>query len=361
LAALTLSGLLGRSLLMLLSVNLLGFVLLFEMADLFANMWRYLSQNIPLEEILWIQLLYLPWCIQNSLPIAFLFSVTFCLGDMYARNELIAVLGGGISLYRFLIPVFLLAAILAGFSAWFEDGSVVESMKRRNELINTVLRFSPSYNNSNLVLLGSNPEMVYLADFYNDAQKSISGLTIIRRDAHGGLAGRLDAETAQWNGAQWDLRGVKTYRPAPDGGFLEFTRHPAWQETAFSDGPDLFRRNTRRIEELTGAEARDFIAELRRAGMPYKDALTNYHRRHSRAAVFLVIAVVMLPLAGRFRKNVLLLSLLSGLSLIVVYYVLEMVLVLMARLGYIAPIVGAWGGLALFACLGALSLRFVKS
>ena len=357
----SLYAMLGRSLVLLLAVILTGFSILFETADLFTNLWRYLSQNVGFEEILRIQVLYLPWCVQNSLPISFLFAAAFCLGDLYARNELIAVLGSGVSLLNFLVPMLALSAALAIFSAWFEDGLVVENMKRRNELVNSVMHFSPSYNNSNMVLLGSNPELVYLADFYNDAQSSISGLTIVRRDARGGLVEKIEAEKAIWNGSKWELSGVKAYRPSADGVFLEYRTMARYEDPAFGDGPELFRRNTRKVEELTGSEARDFIFELRRAGLPYRESLTVYHRRQSRAAVFLVISLMMLPLAGRFRKNIILLNLLAGLSIIVVYYVLEMLLVLMARMGYIAPLVGAWGALALFAAAGAASLRFIKS
>ncbi|MFN3309357.1 MAG: LptF/LptG family permease [Anaerolineales bacterium] len=46
------------------------FILLIEMFDIFANLFKYLQNNIPFSKILYIALLYLPKCISYSLPIA---------------------------------------------------------------------------------------------------------------------------------------------------------------------------------------------------------------------------------------------------------------------------------------------------
>ena len=83
---------------------LLFFILILELVDLFANLWRYLNHDVTMMDIFRVMWLYIPKCISLSVPIAMLFSISFTLGNHYASNELISVFGAGISLYRFVLP-----------------------------------------------------------------------------------------------------------------------------------------------------------------------------------------------------------------------------------------------------------------
>jgi lipopolysaccharide export system permease protein len=66
-------------------------------------------------------------------------------------------------------------------------------------------------------------------------------------------------------------------------------------------------------------------------------------------------------MGGRFKKNILLMSLLSSLGSAVVFYVTEMITMMMAKLGYIPPIVGAWFPVVLFVAVGVFLLRSAKT
>ncbi|MDR3201501.1 MAG: LptF/LptG family permease, partial [Spirochaetales bacterium] len=93
------------------------FVLILEMVDLFANLWRYLNQDVSLAQIVMIQVMYLPKCVSFATPISILFSTAYCLGESYSRNELIAVFGAGIPLFRFVVPLLVIGFVvsLSGF------------------------------------------------------------------------------------------------------------------------------------------------------------------------------------------------------------------------------------------------------
>jgi lipopolysaccharide export system permease protein len=54
-------------------------------------------------------------------------------------------------------------------------------------------------------------------------------------------------------------------------------------------------------------------------------------------------------------------SLLSSLGAAVFYYVMEMISMMMARLGYLPPLVGAWFPVAVFTAAGILLLRKAKT
>jgi lipopolysaccharide export system permease protein len=66
-------------------------------------------------------------------------------------------------------------------------------------------------------------------------------------------------------------------------------------------------------------------------------------------------------IGGSFKKNILLMSLLISLIISVLFYVTQMVTVIMANLGYISPITGAFSPFFLFIVSGAWLVRFVKT
>jgi lipopolysaccharide export system permease protein len=66
-------------------------------------------------------------------------------------------------------------------------------------------------------------------------------------------------------------------------------------------------------------------------------------------------------MGGRFRKNIMLMSLISSLGVAVIFYVMEMLSMMMARLGYIPPLVGAWFPVGFFVIIGVLLLQSAKT
>jgi lipopolysaccharide export system permease protein len=103
------------------------------------------------------------------------------------------------------------------------------------------------------------------------------------------------------------------------------------------------------------------VQDLRAAGLPFIGALAEYYHRFSFSTVSLVIMILSISMGGRFRKNVLLMSLLTSLGSAVVFYVSEMISMMMAQLGYISPFVGAWFPVLVFIVVGVLMLRHAKT
>jgi lipopolysaccharide export system permease protein len=56
-----------------------------------------------------------------------------------------------------------------------------------------------------------------------------------------------------------------------------------------------------------------------------------------------------------------LMSLLTSLGSAVVFYVIEMITMMMGKLGYIPPVVGAWFPVVVFITLGLLLVRGAKT
>ncbi len=335
--------------------SLLFFIMILEMVDLFANLWRYLNQEVPLSAIAKIQGLYLPKCVSYSIPIALLFSIAYTLGDFHGKNQLIAVLGAGISLFKFILPLLIMGVLLSLFSFYFQEHLVIDTYKAKNELFRSVLNTSTSFSNSNVTILGDDVGTVYHADYYDDDRRTLMGVLVAQRDSKGNLIARIDAESAEWKGTFWELRNARILSKKGED-FLE-EKVALYPATTLSTPPIRFRKMTKTVDEMRLPQAREWIESLRKAGLPYRETLTEYYKRFSFAASPLVVSVFAGLAGAMFRKNILLMSLLVSLVLSVLYYVIQMMMVLLAKLGYIAPLAGAWSAFFLFLAGSILWIR----
>ena len=78
-------------------VSMLFFVLLLSLADIFVNIWSYMSHAVPVATVLRITAYFIPKAVWYAVPIAMLFASAYVLSDFYAKNELLAVFASGVS------------------------------------------------------------------------------------------------------------------------------------------------------------------------------------------------------------------------------------------------------------------------
>lgn len=334
-------------------VTLLFFVMILQLLDLFANLWRYLQNDVPISQILYLALLYMPKCIILSLPVAVLFSISFTLGNHYASNELISVFGSGISLFQFTYPVFILAFLISLFGLFFEDAVVIKTFKRKNELANELMHTGAGYSRSNVVKLSKGGRVVYYANYYNDKTKTLSGLIYLERREEGGIERRIDAQYARFEEDRWILNKARIFQWTAEGDFLEEDYREKLQDPVINEEPNVFRKQESNVDEMRLKEAKEYIAFLARNKLPLLEAKTDYYNRYAFSLTPLIVAIISSALGGRFKKNILLMSLLLSLVIGVAYYVIQMVTVILAKLGYMPPVIGAWFGVILVLILGS--------
>lgn len=344
-------------------VSLLFFMLILIMVDLFANLWRYINNDIPVLDILKVSLYYAPTCISYSLPISLLFSISYTMGNFYSNNELIAVFGSGVPLVRFIMPFILIALLLSVGSFFFEEQVVRPTFATKNRLSRELMGRSVTYSNTNVTVLSRGDRVIYHTDYYNDNSKTLSGVLVLVRDEGSGFKQCISAEWATWNEetAAWLFKRSRIFTWNEEKTYVTEEYHETWEQDILNEKPITFRKNVRDIREMKIAEAREWITSLQKAGLPYRKALTDYYQRFSFALTPFIVALISSVIGGRFRKNILLMSLLASLSISVVYYVFQMLTKLFADNGYITPVAGAWIPVVFFTIAGFWSFRFART
>jgi lipopolysaccharide export system permease protein len=339
------------------AVALSMFVLLLSLIDLFANLWRYLNYEVPFKQILKVSVFYLPKSFSYALPISLLFAAAYTLGDLYGRNELTSVFASGIPFYRFSLPLVFMGVAASIFSFFFEDMVVIPTFKIKTDLSRTLLHQSHTEKDSDIVIKAKNGRLIYSVDYYDHKATALNGISIIEQSENGKFLSLVRAPRASWTGTHWSFSNALIYEW--EGDLLR--SKPLPDTDIYQESPDTFRRNAVNVEELSAREAAFMVEDLKSAGLPFIGALADYYHRYSFSSVSFVVMILSISMGGRFRKNILLMSLSSSLVAAVVFYVTEMITMMMARLGYIPPFIGAWFPVVLFVVIGGLLLQSAKT
>jgi len=144
---------------------------------------------------------------------------------------------------------------------------------------------------------------------------------------------------------------VKTYTPTPDGQ-VSYHYDEQWSDPAVQDPPESFQRKNIEMAELTFREALVYVETLKRGGLPSAEAETDALQRISFSFSPFVVIWISAAIGGRFRKNILLMSLLVSLLISASYIILQMVFGLLAKTGALPPWVGAGAGVLVGAVAG---------
>jgi lipopolysaccharide export system permease protein len=197
-----------------------------------------------------------------------------------------------------------------------------------------------------------------MADYYDHSAKVLNGVSIIEQDDQGKFISLIRSQRASWTGEYWDFSNPIIYYW---GNKDLLQTGPLLPTDAYREQPDTFMRHTVKADELSAMQVRLLVRDLKAAGLPFIEAQADFYHRFSFATVSLIVMILSISMGGRFRKNILLMSLLASLSAAVIFYVMEMMTMMMAKLNYIPTFAGAWFPVVVFIFIGLLLLKGAKT
>ncbi len=128
-----------------------------------------------------------------------------------------------------------------------------------------------------------------------------------------------------------------------------------------SEGYEVFQSNVKNIQDVNAKQAKNYIEHLKRAGLPYQEELSEYYKKFAFPAVVFIVVFLSIGISGKSRKNVLLISLSLSVAAAVLFYVTQMVTMILAAGGYISPLMGAWFPVFLFIIISIVLLYYART
>lgn len=331
--------------------------MLSSLVELFSMLWKFLARDVPLWDILqWIGL-GAPQYIVDSLPVAFLFAIVFTLSNWHANNELEAVFSAGISLQRFLLPLFVLALVFCAAEFYITDVVSIPFLRMRNTLQSEILKESDSRATAP-GFIAEGGRFVYTYRYFDERQLRLYDIVIIEKDREGNLLRKLSAPNARWEGGRWVFAHATIYEKI-DGSW-RYARMDEFSDPTLAEPPSGFSRPTMAVHLLSTKELQEQIDFLKAAGLPWVDAAVEKERRVSFSLTPLIVIGLAAMFAGRFNKSIFLLSMLFSLASATLYYVAQMIASLAAEAGMVSPVLAMWSviiGFSLVSIVAYLNAR----
>ncbi len=337
------------------AVGFFSFALLF--VDLFMNLWKYMQNEAQISDVLLVLFYYFPKTVWYALPLGVLFASAYTLSQFYASNELTAVFACGVSLFKFTLPLLIFSVVLSFGMFFLDDFVVVDFMEKKNELQSKLLNETTSKSREDIVIISEDGKIIYKAKSYDNNQHRLRNVYLVFRDENKKFQAIINADSMLWNETEkkWNFINALQYT-IKDGSLVCDTASPDYEDF-LTEPYETFQNNTVSVEAVNSRKAKVYIEYLKRAGLPHAKELSEYYKKFAFPSILFLVVFLSIGLSGRSRKNVLLISLSLCVSAAVVFYVTQMVTMILAQFGYISPIAGPWAPVILFIFLAIILLR----
>jgi LPS export ABC transporter permease LptF/LPS export ABC transporter permease LptG len=338
-----------RELLLPFLIGLLVFTFLLLIQPLAEQGERLIAKGVSWQLVARVLLTLVPQALAVTIPIALLIALLIAFGRLSADRESVALQACGISIYRMLRPVLLVAAMAWAVTSYVMFVAVPDANQTFREIVYGVVTARAE---------NDIKPRVFFEDFPNRV--------LYVRDAPSGGGGWLEVFLADTtNPDQPTIFTAKRGRMAIDRArrtvdlvLEDGTRHSTnlhdaakYEVTRFSEfiiglDPNTVFPPTEILKgdnEMTMAELRARAAELRRAGVSPHGPLMALHRKFAIPAVCFTFALIGLGLGLTSGRDGKLGSFVPGIGVVFVYYVIDYLGRQMAKGQIVPPWLATWG------------------
>jgi LPS export ABC transporter permease LptG/LPS export ABC transporter permease LptF len=349
-------------------LSLLAFILLlivFSFFELIGDIVRNQTPFIIVGEYL-INLV--PYIVYTVTPLCSLLAVLITFGNLNRTSELTAMKATGISLYRVVTPVFVVAAIIGAALFAFDQSYLPEANRRQQELraeikhkpAQTFLNPDRQWISGPTDKSGAPARIFYYQAFqYLDPEHSaFDKLTVFEFDPHTfTLVRRIFASTVHWdpsvnrwifdNGWQRTFNGetISSYQPFTVATFPEIAEQPSY-----------FKKEDKPSDEMSYAELDRFIADLAQSGFDTIRYRVQLYGKIAYPVITLVMAVLAVPFALTMGKHGSRAGIAIAIGFAIGYWIVSGIFSSLGDVNKLPPLLAAWSPDLLFGIAGSYLL-----
>jgi lipopolysaccharide export system permease protein len=318
-------------------------------------------RQIPLGDILLGQLFLFPSKIAILIPAAVLFATVFTLNTMGRHSELTAVQGGGVSFYRLIAPMLLLATLAVPADYELQE-LAGPSTSRHNELHRIKTSSATVY--SAAFAFASQTGWTWGFKEMRQKEGSGHGLGLLGEgpvDARG-ERWAVAADSANWDPktATWALQSGASYLVS-DSTVIATFRFMGMRVKAFTETPADLMKEEKRAEEMTTAELRNYLKQLALSGGTAGGLAVELPLKYAVPVACLVVALFGAPLAITNARAGAAIGLAIALGTTLTYLTGTQIMKAVGSKLILSPELAAWSMNIFFGVLAVVLLARVKS
>jgi lipopolysaccharide export system permease protein len=339
-----------------------SFFLIFFVVELFERINAIIVYKAPLYLILEYFLYTTPLFLSQTLPFATLLASLITLGVLARNNEVVAMKAHGVSTYRIMFPLLALAASVTALIFLLNETVVPYAARQADYVWSVRIKKEEErafFKLNKIWYRGEN--FIYNIHLLDPKRNLLQGVTLYHFDEAFNLRQRIDADEVQWNGNEWTFDHV-TIRNFSPGGEVQTETYDK-KDIPVPERPEDFKKGMRDPTEMTYAELKEYVEQLRMDGYDSTRYVVDLHRKVAFPFLTLIMVLMGSPLAlaasqgrgGGIAQGV-------GISIVIgfIYWLAFAISVAMGHSGTLPPFIAAWAPNAFFGLIGGFIVESIR-
>jgi LPS export ABC transporter permease LptG/LPS export ABC transporter permease LptF len=343
---------------------LTGFVMLMLVFTFFELIGDILRNRIGVTLIGEYLINLTPSMLYQITPLAVLIAVLVTFGVLNRNSEIIAMKATGISLYRLVIPVVSIAAILS-IALFLFDQFYLPQANRRQEALHNVIKGRPPqtvlHPEQNWIFGQSHAGergRIFYYKFFDYDRNEFANVSLFEFDPSTfALSRRIfatravwNAETGSWlfmNGWQRDIDGANVTE------FHEFTQatFPEIHEV-----PDYFKKEKLQSQEMNFGQLDHYIGDMSQSGFDTMRLKVELWHKLAYPLIAVVMAILAIPFALSMGRRGSLTGIAVALAVAIIYLMVDQFFGELGYVSYLPAPMAAWSSDILFGLTGGYLL-----
>jgi LPS export ABC transporter permease LptG len=343
---------------------LAGFVLLMLVFTFFDLVGDIIRNHVPLATVGAYLVNLTPDMLYQIAPLAVLIATLVTFGVLNRNSEIIAMKATGISLYRLVVPIVSIAAVLSVCLFLF-DQYYLPQANRRQEALRNIIKGRPAqtvlHPEHNWIFgqpHAGEPGRIFYYEFFDPDRKEFANLSVFEFDPSTfSLTRRIfaarvfrDPDKDSWRFEDGWVRDMTGPEPIS---YREF------RQTEFSEiheDPGYFTKENLQSQEMNFGQLDGYIRDLRQSGFDTMRLRVALWHKVAYPLIAVVMAVLAIPFALSMGRRGSLTAIAVAIGVALAYFVVNGTFEAMGNVNYLPAALAAWASDILFALVGGYLL-----
>ena len=304
----------------------------------------------------------IPQVVVMCLPITLLLSLLYSLSAMSRSNEIISMMGAGMSLARIIAVLIAVGVILSGVTAYFNYESAPHAEAIGNQMLSDIKRGHPRDFKLKGHLFRNRADLrTWYVGELNVPKSRLEDVQVVQQNADGDILEQWYAHDATYDQRlkRWTFVRARHSVMNLMGEVIQSEVRPTIDIDGWSETPWRISSSVMKPEVLSVPELRAYL-EFNSDFPPVRLAAyrTHLNYRWSLPLVCLVVVFLAAPLGVAYSRRGILGGVAAAVGLFFSLVFLSMLLIALGKGSRLPPAVAAWGPLTAFFVIGLFLLWY---
>ncbi len=346
-----------RDFMMYLGMILASFLTLLLVFTFFELLGDIVRNRVPLVLVGAYLVNVTPYFLYNTAHISVLLAVLITFGILQRTNEVTAMKATGISIYRVILPVLVIAAVIATSLFFFDQLYLPKANKRQDALRNEIKgKPAQTFLRPDRKWIFGQGSTIWYYELYEPDQNRFGNLSIFEFDPKTfALTRRIYASRAHWNDdiGKWvfEKGWVRQFNGTAIAGFEPFTKDVR-TFAEITEQPGYFKKEVKQSSEMNYEELKNYIHDLQQSGFDVVRLRVQLQKKFAFPIITFVMAVLAIPFAFQTGKRGTVAGVATAIGIAVVYFIAAGLFEAMGNANQLPATLAAWSPDLLFALAG---------